>query len=253
MINHVRTILLNSVQDLNSRYSEFIEGSFSPIPLNSPLLAVQRAIVPPHFPRETRDYLASVISAVVCDSEIYKKIDGIDKREMLGAKFLVRSLYPVTEVSGTGSFSLLSFSGSLDPIRDRGIYSRKWTMEKVDNTHIMIGDYQNSMSQSSEITFSGDVSDPIQLGTSGISFRIVGSSTVPSFTCEVEAFAPIEFDLISVTKRLRSNTSIVDIFNTKESVDNDLLGVFLNSSSMLDSFVAVVCAYVLSASKFIGQ
>lgn len=253
MINHIRTLLLNSMQNSDSRYSEFIESSFSPVPLSSPLLTVQRAVVPTYFPRETRDYLASVISKIVGGSEIYKNLNGVDKREITGTSFLVRSLYPMIQVSGTGSFSQVRFSGNLSPIRDRGIYSRKWTMERVDNTHILIGDYQNALSYSAEISFVGDISDPIQLGTSGISFRVVGSSTVPAFTCDIEALAPIDFDIIGVTKALRSNTSVIDIFGTPESVEADLLGTFLNSESMLDSFVAVICAYVLAASRLVSK
>lgn len=239
MINHIRTLLINTPNS-SAEFEEPIDPGFVPLQMNGPELMWQRSLVPQNFPLRTRNFMATMWRNIAAQHPDYDRILKIDSREM--TTFVPSPQMLTGGISFIGDGSGVLVSGTLNPRPDTGIFSRKWQVDKVDNSTIRVTNPETMEFSDRDATFNGDCSSVIDLGD-GISIRFIGMFSVPSRSFQLSAFAPFSFDLPSIASRLRTTPSISQIFQIKDkTLSRTLLTSFLNSRTQYLALGSVIIA-----------
>lgn len=250
MINHLRSLLVNSASTESAELEEFISPDFTGVSLVASELAIQRHLVPTFFPRRTRNVLASVLTNVASGHKLYDSILGLDPRELVINSLDSTNLYPRASVTGFGEFASVEFSGEIFPRPDIGFFSARWRVFKQDDTSVQIVNLDTGLVEIATIDFSGDISQPVFIGDSGIQFRIVGAAAVPVFEINASFTYPVSFDSISTINHMRSDPLIQEIFAIKDkTVSASLNKDFYFSDNSNTSIGAILIAYALHISE----
>jgi hypothetical protein len=251
MINHLRTLLINEVGSDSEDFEEIVSPDFSPIPLLSAEGSVQRHLVPPHFPRRTRNYIATVLVGIAEEHQHYDKILGLDPRSLILADIGATPLFTKLTAQGSGAFSKIQFRGEFHARPDVGIFSTKWRIFE-DGGFATIVNLDTHARSVASFTYSpgSDVSGFTLIPDSGIEMRVVGSATLPVFDIELTASAPISFNISTVLSYMRADEMTFAVFNLKDkALGNSLLQDFRFSDHPSIAIGAVLIAYAMHISE----
>ena len=246
MINHVRTLLINT-PNTSAEFEEPVDPGFVPLQMDGAELVWQRSLVPPQFPLRTRNFMATMWRNIAAQHPDYSRILQIDPREMITFTPLPQML--TGGVSFTGDGSGVMVTGSLIARPDVGIFSRRWLMEKVDDSTIRVTNPETMEFSDRDASFNQDCSAVIDLGD-GISIRFISMFSVPNRSFELSAFAPFSFDLSSIASKLRTMPSLSQIFQLNDRpLGRMLLSSFLNSRTQYLALGSVVIAGAIYMSE----
>jgi hypothetical protein len=254
MINHLRTLLINTESFPDADLEEFIPMDFRGVPLKTEELAAQRHLVPMSFPRRTRNFIASVLDNIARSHSRYDAILSLDPR-ILGINSLdLISLYPKIEVTGIGEFSKIEIFGQIFPRPSIGLFSASWRLLKNSDSSIAAVNKDTAIREVLSLTFNDDSSDIVALGDSGISLRVIGSTTVPDFETTIKATSPIQFDAGFVLQRLRADQWVPQLFEIKDrELASELQKDFFFGDKPATAIGAVLIAYAVHISERIYQ
>lgn len=251
MINQLRTLLINEVSSDSEDFEEVISPDFNSIPLLSAEGAIQRYLVPLHFPRRTRNYLATVLVNIAKEHQHYNKVLDLDPRSLILTDISATPLFTKLTAHGSGAFSKIQFRGEFHARPDVGIFSTKWRIFEEGGLVVVVNlDTYDRSSISFNYSPGTDVSDFALIQDSGIEMRIVGSATIPIFDIELEASAPISFSINTVLSYMRSDEMTFAIFNIKDkTLGNSLLQDFRFSDHPSIAIGAALIAYAIHISE----
>jgi hypothetical protein len=244
MINHLRTLLLNSRNSL-VEFEEPVDPDFVPWQMNGPELVWQRGLVPVTFPARTRNFLATLWRNIAAQHPSYDEVLRIDPRELITFDPAASILTGGVTVTRTSGGEKVRVSGMLVPRPDTGMFSRTWVVNGVDGSTIRVTNPVTMEFHDRDVTFNSDCSSVVEIGD-GLTLRVVGETSVPSFNIEVSAFAPFSFDPFTIVRNLRTASSITSIFHLKDKkLGRLLLGDFFNSKLPHMSLGAAAIAGVI--------
>lgn len=252
MINHLRTLLINEVGSETEDFEEIMPKGFAPIPLLSTEGAVQRHLVPVHFPRRTRNYLATVQAGIAEEHQHYDRILELDPRTLILEDTRKTPLFTRLTAQGSGEFAKLQFRGEFCAKPDVGVFSAKWRIydDGTNSTTVVNLDTYQKVLIAFAFSMGQDVSQFTPINDSGIEMRIIGSTTVPVFDIELSASAPISFDIDTVLKYMRSDEMTFGVFNLNDkSLGNSLLQDFRFSDHPATAVGAALIAYAIHISE----
>jgi hypothetical protein len=249
MINHLRTLLLNSAPNEDD-FSEPVSPEFVPVSLLSCEHAVQRALVPANFPNRTRNYLATIISSLSSAHPMHRIVRALDPRMLITTNIDDTPLFPTRHVSG--SYAPIVFYGDLAAKPDIGMFSAEWRITSAGNASISVID-KNRLTRTEHsvtIPLGSDVSETFALGDSGVSFRVVGAESVAAFDLVLKVTQPILFPISDVVSVLRSNDNVSQVFDLQDrKAGTSLMNDFLNSRNPVTAIAAVAIAYTAHISE----
>jgi hypothetical protein len=254
MINQLRTLLLNSTGTASAGLAEVVPADFAPIQLVSAEASVQRCLVPPHFQARTRNHLSTIIDRLAETHALYSKVLEIDPRRVIINSIDEAPLFPTREFPGAPS-SVKVF-GEFSPKKDLGIFSAAWRFISSGGGSIFLVNQDTSERIEYPIVISSgsDVSGVHPIEDSGLSFRIVGSETVPAFDATLSVTHPILFEIGDALQFMRSDDNISGVFNLADRVvGQKLLDDFLNSDHPSVAVAATAIAYTLHITERIYQ
>ena len=250
MINHARTLLLNESSDFSSVGKQYIGPDFSPVPLSGGLADVRNLLIRPGWPRDYRNYAATLLASILQDSPFQKLVDAVDSRRSFDSGSLTRQDFVSTiSMNRRHNASSMQVVGSFVPDVHSGIFSNVWTISYLDAGFVIVSSQRSMSSITASVSFSGDASGICLLDPGNqLGIQFVGVSAVPlGLMAEVSASTSMSYDLMSAMNRLWSSDSAGSIFTTGKHPSLPELGEVFNSSSRPDqSLAAIIAAYVLS-------
>ncbi len=249
MINEIRSFLIN--EDLSGHpFAEPAPPAFAGVPLDSAEAVVRRHLCNPQFKPRTRNIIATAIFKLAMEHPAFQKT-GMDKKIAL-----VSSPPPMEagiSVTGFAADSLV-FLGALSPKEDIGVYDGSWNISRGDSTHVHLFDPWSGSTAIELVTFANGVSSIVPLFDSGISFRFLNQSSVPTFNAAIEAFTPVSIDIARMIEVAKSDGGVHQIFKLGESsIGAELKNDFYSSTSPAKAAGALAIAYALHIRNKIGS
>jgi hypothetical protein len=255
MTNHIRTLLLNlpSRNDGSVSSEEFIEPSFTPLHHDGREASIYRAIFTSSWPREYMNFISTLLSGVVMDSDAFQEYGAqFDKR--LSYDFrenLTSDLSKVNlNVIKTFNSSSLAVSGSYSPASARGRFSNSWTLKKSTGDSLEITDDQTGEQVITSITFTSDVSDVFSL-CNGLTGQLIGVSSVPAnFLATVRAESKMEYSVLDLHSRLLGSTEIPTIVSL---AGDGAYQYYLQLDNPIEQVAMILIGFCVSASSKISS
>lgn len=248
MINHFRCLLLNEPPDLLARHEQYVPRDFRGLPLPADAAAVRSALIDQKWPREYRNFVATLLSNLVMASPFAQWINKLDDRTTLDPLAnAVSSLQNRVTVDRVSAASSVTATGIFVSRPALGLFSGAWQLQKIDDTHVSILNLQDASSLAVSVSFTGDTTTPQLIDPENtLSFQLVGVSTVPTgLSAIIRADNSMTYDTMTALTKLRSDGVATDIFRQKEDVSlmNMLADAFHNSQRPDFAMAAILAAY----------
>lgn len=253
MINHLRTLLLNERRDDAALLEEFIPANFQPLQLGFDTGAVRSLLIRPEFPREYRNYIATLLTGLVYDSPFVPVVNGLDSRTTID--FSVNrtpTLQNQVVLTRQLNASSLHVVGTFVSDVAKGVFQGEWNLRKTSPTTVEVLDQRTAVARSVEIAFNGDSTglyllDPLNR----LNFQLLGTSALPDLQANVKASNAMYYDVTAALDRLKSNDSANGVFQSTINAQTlrDLKSVFDNSRRPDHAMAAILIAYAFRLSE----
>lgn len=247
MINHLRTLLLNRGRNLLAAHEEFIPAEFRPVRLDFDTGAIHSLLLDPKWPREYRNYVATLLTGIAQDCPLYSVITDIDARTTLDfTGNQVSSLQDTISLARGTNASALQVVGTFSSDLPAGIFSGSWSLRKINSTTVEILDQRTAKATQTVVAFTGDSSPLYPLAAGNLlNFQFIGVSSVPDFTAAVQATNAPYYDALTALSRLKTSDSAQAVFGHPDPAGNlqKLFDIFENSRRPDQSLAAILIAY----------
>ena len=259
MINHLYTTLMNTYTNDSL---ELIDIRYIPQTFTPAQEAINFEIFPKEYPLRYKSLIATTLEMLVWGSALSKYLEAIDKRstirlsEKIDINILDNSLSLTQLVNGVdipapSDYPLVA-SGQYISDPSVGKFSSTWRIEYHTSSSISIIDLDSKKQFYESIIFSnqGAPSSIVNLGN-GIDLRFFGVTSVPrNINATVKATSPVSINIFEIADRVKSNSNVHAIFQSKSDlVDMQYLGqLFFSDDSVNVNLPAILVAYAASFS-----
>lgn len=247
MVNHLRTLLLNDVPNPGAMNEQYIPKIFVPRVLNYAASAVQNLLIQPNWPRDYRNFVATVLTGVALDSPLAYLVNNLDARTTLNfSENYVSSFREQITLNRQANAPSLNIVGIYNSNAPLGIFNGQWQITQVNSTTVAVLDFRTGLARNVAITFNGDVSPLYPLEPlNALNFQFVGVAAVPAIRAVVTAVNPMCYSVLSALERLRNSSEAQAVFEfvTDPSVAQILTETFQTSTRPDHALAAILIAY----------
>lgn len=214
MINHFRTLLLNlPATDSPPHNEEFVPKDFQPSGLSAPANAVRTALFQREFPRDYMNFIATSLTKMVYGSRYGEYLNQLDKRVTVDVR--TNSVESFSPFINHTAKERVFVTGTYLPVSSDGIFNDTWRARYVSSTEIEFTRQRDGVSETKLFTFSGDMSGKVELSGRNIFVQVVGATSVPFISFDINAGVPYFYDINVAIERLLQ-VDIGRIFLTKK-------------------------------------
>lgn len=251
MVNHFRTLLLNETADPTAVQEQYIDPNFRPIELTPEESAIRNLILEPQFPRDYRNFVATLMTRLAYSGTQVDKLEALDKRRTIDfATNASASLQTRLQLFRDNNASALNLVGTFVPNLDKGYFEETYEVLRTGAAQIQVTNARTAASRLINLTFSNGSTDLYRLDPNRpLSVQFMGVDEVPAgLFARVVASAPMSYDAMAALSRLKSNDRVSNIFPLVTG-GMELRNEYDNSSLPHQAFSAVLIAYALSVSR----
>jgi len=250
MVNHLRTLILNSPGPGGTPFDQFVPEGFRGASLNADETRVRNLIVHPDAPRDFLEFAATAATRIVHGTPFWEKfIAPIDPRETIdweqNQTGVLAQRISLEKVVGS---SMVDVFGTFSPDIDGGVFSNSWRITSTSNSSATVEDKRLGTSRVESLTFSGGASNEIRLEPrSRLWFRFTNQPSVFPVISVVTASASPRLNPLHLLARFRQEARVRP-FITALGIP-ELLSAYDDRISPINAVAAVICAYGISISR----